>query len=134
MSWQNNKQFVEKDSGIKVRFSDYLLDSRIFGSRASEIVDTIDLRQNQFSATAEYQETISEFSKIIDRLREKYPDEEGELMKLDNTVSGLEVICFTAGYKNGMADLMTAMNFNKAGFTNVACIDYGDEEPKALTP
>ncbi|NLA05551.1 MAG: hypothetical protein GX881_07555 [Firmicutes bacterium] len=125
---------MEKGSGINVRFNDYLLDSGIFGSRASEIVDTIDLRQNQFSATAEYQEVISEFSRVIDKLREMYPEEERELIKLDDIVTGLEVICFTAGYKNGMADLMTAMNFNKAGFTNVACIDYGDEEPKALTP
>lgn len=57
-------------------------------------------------------------------------EEGNRLLKfeLDNAIVALEVICFSAGYRDGVADLMAAMTFNEAELTNVAYIGCSEEE------
>lgn len=116
---------------MKTFFKDYSLASRVFGLRGKEIGELVNMRQSQLNDTSKYQEAEREFEAVVSRLRGMLDEEGQEVLRLDldSAVVSFEVICFDAGYKAGMADLMTAMTLNEAGLTKVEYFNLTGNHP-----
>lgn len=71
----------------------------------------------------EYMKTHEEFAALTNEIEAKAPEFKKAICKLDDIVVSKETECFDAGYKAGMADLMTALTLNNLQIINTQLVD-----------
>lgn len=110
---------------MKTFFTDYAMDDTLVGNN-TDLEYVISNRQEKFRYTAVYQEerekVISTLGKILNTFSgDKSIDDIAE--RIAEAFFVLESICYSAAYRDGMSDLITAMTFNKLGITKAEYID-----------
>jgi len=108
---------------MKTYLKDFSMNRDALVGGGSELEELIDVRQERLKATAEYQEARAEAMEALCKLESLIPEQSKALGRLEDLFFVMECICFSAAYKDGMNDLMTAMTFNKLGFTKVEYFD-----------
>jgi hypothetical protein len=117
---------------MKTYLKDYSMDSGMLVSGGDELEEIITNRQSKFELTAEYQKTKNKIMEALKKIETLIPEEEHRtITELDETIVYLECLSYSAAYRDGMSDLMTAMTFNKLQITNCKYIDFSDEEELA---
>ena len=89
----------------------------------SELEELINVRQEKLKATVEYQRAREEAMEALSKIESLIPEQSKALEKLEDLFFVMECICYSAAYKDGMNDLMTAMSINRLGFTKVEYFD-----------
>lgn len=97
-------------------FSDYEIDGAVDIDKISPVIC---FRQIRFEETEEGKKVLKETDTIIKEIEEKAPEARDLLNELDEQINLIRMTFFTSGYRDGMADLMTSMAFNKAEITKV---------------
>lgn len=101
---------------MKTYYTDYALqDSLVTGDFMLE--EVINHRQSKYCETIEYVKAYEEVKKLFEALTKAYPEAKNMIGTLEDAVTRMECLNFSAGYRDGMADLMTAMTFNKQEYT-----------------
>jgi len=88
----------------------------------SDLEEVASNRQEKFKYTAEYQEAKEDVRKALKKILSVCSGTES-IGDIEDIFFCMESICFSAAYKDGISDLMTAMAFNKLGFTKVEYYD-----------
>lgn len=102
---------------MKTSIKDYSLNSHELVTSNDDLEEVINHRQEKFYGTSDYQKESEKAKAIIKTLEEIIPKEYETIGKLKDTILTLECICYSAAYRDGMADLMTAMTFNNLHIT-----------------
>lgn len=93
------------------------------GGINSELEEVIANRNEKFRKTVEYHETKKEVLDSLKKLENLLPEEKSALGQLEDFIFHMECICFSAGYRDGICDLMATMTMNKLG---LAKVEYWD--------
>lgn len=81
----------------------------------------------------DYVKAHEEFTALCSEVEDRVPETKSIMNKIDSAVVAKETECFDAGYRAGMADLMTALTFNSLQIINTQIVDMKaiDEKRKA---
>ena len=112
---------------MRTYFKDFSMNSDSLTEGHGEFEELINVRQEKFKATVEYQEARAEAMAALNKIGSLVPEQGKALERLEDLFFVMESICFSAAYKDGMNDLMTAMTFNRLGFTKVECLDFSNK-------
>ncbi|NJD02050.1 MAG: hypothetical protein FIA99_05520 [Ruminiclostridium sp.] len=80
-------------------------------------------RMQTYYDSFEYKKTHEEFRFAYSEIEANNPELKKPMLKVDGLVVTKEVQCFDAGFKAGMADLMTALTFNDLQIINTQLCD-----------
>ncbi|MCO5384617.1 MAG: hypothetical protein NHB14_01445 [Desulfosporosinus sp.] len=109
---------------MKTYFKEFSInDGTLSGDVSSELEEVICNRIEKFRKTIEYYKANEEVTTTLKKIEGLLPGEQNALRQLEDFIFYMEGVCFSAAYKDGMADLMTAMSFNKLGLTKVEYVD-----------
>lgn len=104
---------------MKSFFKDFSVGSSSLMMGNNELEGIVDNRQSKFSQTVEYVEVRGQFDVLLDKLKSLSPEANQIGRGLEDAANGLECSCYSAAYRDGVSDLMTAMTFNELGITKV---------------
>jgi hypothetical protein len=108
---------------MKTYFKDFSICEDSLAANNSDLRDVASNRYEKFKATAEYQKAKEEAGAVLERFQSLLPEERKDFSKLEDYLFWLEYSCFSAGYRDGIGDLMATMTFNKLGLTKVEYCD-----------
>ena len=109
--------------GMPIRIIPFSPEMLVMQCEQHEFQDILINRMGTFYNSHVYVKMHEEFSALIDELEAKAPDLKGTIIKIDDITASKEVECFDAGYKAGVADLMTALTFNDLQITQTQLVD-----------
>lgn len=98
-------------------FKDFSVEDKSLVENCKELEMVICNRQEKCATTVEYKEVYDRLNGFIDKLKNLLPNDKKTIMGLKTTITELESTCYSAAYRDGMSDLMTAITFNKIGIT-----------------
>ncbi|TYQ14781.1 UNVERIFIED_CONTAM: hypothetical protein Cloal_1160 [Acetivibrio alkalicellulosi] len=81
-------------------------------NKLKEMREVINFRQSQYIESESYKKTREEVEELINKLPNR-----SDQLKIEEAINLLECELFEEAYKAALADLMTAMTFNKIGVT-----------------
>jgi len=110
---------------MKTYSRDFSINGSSLVSVNSELEEVICNRQGKFMNTVEYHKEKENVLTILKELKSLLPEERKLLGQLEDFVFGMETISFSAGYRDGMCDLMATMTMNKLGLAKVEYYDLG---------
>lgn len=111
---------------IKTRTEQYAIDG-VLRTDNSKLEEIINHRQEQFCKESKYQEVSGNIRNFVNNLYDLLPDKKREINELTDNIVNLECICYSAAYRDGIADLMTAMTFNELSLTHAQYIEFNAE-------
>ena len=85
--------------------------------------DILSNRIQAFYDSYRYMKQHEDFRALYSEIVSKDPELKKLMNKIDSLVVAKETDCFDAGYKAGMADLMTALTLNNLQITQTSMID-----------
>lgn len=85
----------------------------------SELEELINNRQAKFNLTTEYKEIDDKIENLLNKLKD-LPEAREMAKTLEDEITSLECVNYSAAYRDGMTDLMAALTFNKLNITKVA--------------
>jgi len=112
---------------MKKYFRDYSLEGRCMVSGGNELEEVIANRQDRFTFTTKYQEAKNVVLEALKKIEALLPEERLTILALDAEIMNMECICYSAAYRDGMSDLMTAMTLNKLSITKCEYADFSNE-------
>lgn len=98
---------------MKTRREEYGFD----GINSIGLIPAIDFKQGEMSKLSRYNEVYEKIKILKSELQNLSPDSKLLLNNLTDRLIELENVVFEYAYRTGMADLMTAMTFNKLEIT-----------------
>lgn len=113
---------------MKTYFKDYSLANSVLTHHEDRISDVMNERQTLYEQSTEYLMTQAKVKKLLIELGDQLPSARTVFNQLADSMYELQCLCFRAGYKAGIADLITAMTFNSAGITKVEFVDVRQGE------
>lgn len=102
-------------------------DGSLSGDVNSELEEVICNRQEKFRNTVEHYKAKEEVLTTLKKIEGLLPEGHKVLGQLEDSIFHMEGICFSAGYRDGMCDLMATMTLNKLG---IAKVEYYDLSSK----
>lgn len=110
---------------MKTYYRDYSLE----GIEGAELEEVINNRQEKFSFTTKYQGVKIEIRETLKKIKTLLPEEQKKSVQdLDETIVYLENLSYSAAYRDGMTDLMTAMTLNKLQITKSEYPNLSDDD------
>ncbi|KKS11423.1 MAG: hypothetical protein UU63_C0006G0013 [Candidatus Uhrbacteria bacterium GW2011_GWF2_41_430] len=85
--------------------------------------DILSNRIQSYYGSYQYVKQHEEFSALTNEIESKAPEFKKAITRIDDIVVSKETECFDAGYRAGMADLMTALTLNDLQIINT---EYAD--------
>ena len=109
---------------MKTYFKDFSVNDPCIVRGGQELEEIVDLRQNRYMLTEEYKKHNNAILALCAKLKALAPEANKEISELDDEICSLECACYSAAYRDGVADLGTAMTFNNLHITKpeYACI------------
>lgn len=104
---------------MKKYTKDFSMGSSSLTTNYHELCEVTGNRQEKFRATVEYQKAKEEALDALGKIESLLPGEHRALGNLEDLFFHVECVCYTAAYRDGISDLMTAMTFNRLGLTKV---------------
>ena len=104
---------------MKTYFKDFSVGSGSLMMENDGLEEVISNRQTKFTQTVEYKEVRGQFDVLLDKLKSLSPEANQIGRGLEDAATGLACSCYSAAYRDGVSDLMTAMTFNELGITKV---------------
>ncbi|MDQ2086497.1 hypothetical protein RBH29_08660 [Herbivorax sp. ANBcel31] len=95
-------------------YKDFSIQSLQKDLKNNEFQGLINFRQGQHIESESYKKIRTEVEELINELSKR-----SDQLKIEESINLLECELFEAAYKAALADLMTAMTFNKLGVTMV---------------
>lgn len=108
---------------MKTYSKDYSIEGHSLISGCSELEYVANNRQEKFMLTADYQDAKDKAEAALRKIRGLLPAERKIFEDVVDAFFTLESICFSAGYRDGMSDLITTMTLNKLGLTKAEYYD-----------
>ncbi|SHH86195.1 hypothetical protein [Desulfosporosinus lacus] len=108
---------------MKTYLKDYSIEGNALINGCSELEEVINNRQEKFMLTTEYQNAKDKAEAALREIMLLLPAERKIFMDVTDAFFTMESICFSAGYRDGMSDLMASMTLNKLGLTRVEYYD-----------
>lgn len=106
---------------MKTYYEDFSL-SNLQGSYNNSLEDVISYSQDKYINSSEYKKNRAKVEDLINKLKELFPEASGIIKELDESFFGIECICYSAAYRDGMGDLMAAMTLSRLNIINCECI------------
>lgn len=118
---------------MKTYFKDFSMEATALidnkNDESDDLESVITNRQNKFYKTVEYTKLNNKIMALIAKLIEASPEAKDVIDDLESEILLLECISYSAAYRDGMADVMTAITLNKLNVTMVECIEFGKLSP-----
>jgi len=112
---------------MKNYFKDYSIEGNELVKSCSQLNEVISNRQEKFMTTAEYQEAKEEVMATLKKIESLLPGEHKTLGAPEDSIFHTERACYSAAYRDGVSDLMTALTFNEIGLTKVEYCDFSNK-------
>jgi translation initiation factor IF-2 len=103
---------------MKTNVKDFSMEGYELAKGGGGLEELISNRQAKLYQTTEYRETDDKIEHLLNKLKD-LPEAKEIAGELEDEITSMECICFSAGYRDGVADLMAALTFNKLNITNV---------------
>ncbi len=101
---------------METYLKDFSIGHGVLTSSNDELEELISARQTRQERTAEYTEAKEAINEAI----ENFKNSEAGIRAVNNlqdAILDMETICYSAAYRDGIADIIAAMTFNKLGIT-----------------
>ena len=102
---------------MKTYRKDFSIEGNSLTTSNHELEELINNRHEKIMVTTDYQDAKDKAEAALRKIRGLLPAERKIFEDVMDAFFNLESICFSAGYRDGMNDLMVALTFNKLGIT-----------------
>lgn len=109
---------------MKTHFRDFSMRGTTLTENGGRLEEIIDNRQGRFGQTVVYSALKAEIEDLIGKIQKHFPETKKDLGDLWDAIISLECQCWSAAYRDGMSDIMTAITLNNLGLTKVEYVDY----------
>ena len=114
---------VINDSGIPSKVIPFSSEMLTNNCREDAFQDILVTRMETHNLSYKYVKLHEEFKSLMDQIKNASPEFDKIVSKIDDVVISKEIQLFDAGYKAGMADLMTALTLNYLQITQTELVD-----------
>ncbi|MHB8125871.1 MAG: hypothetical protein ACYDEJ_09580 [Desulfitobacteriaceae bacterium] len=103
---------------MKTYLKDFSMQRTELIKGCSELEELISNRRDRFSLTIEHKETSDKVEDLLNKLM-NLPEAKEIVENLEEEITYLGCVNYSAAYKDGMTDLMAALTLNKLNITKV---------------
>jgi len=108
---------------MKTYSKEFSIEGNILVHGASELEEVINNRQEKFMVSVGYRKVKEEATEALRKIKNLLPEDYRTLGDIEAIFFNMECLCYSAAYRDGIADLMTSMTFNKLSLTKAECFD-----------
>lgn len=112
---------------MKTYFRDFSIEGTTLVKSCSQFEEIIINRQEKFMRTVEYQELDEKVMTALGELENLLPEHHRIIGRIRDDFFSIECRCYSAAYRDGTSDLITAMSFNELGITKVEYCDLSSK-------
>lgn len=112
---------------MKIYFKDFSIEGNTLTKSCDRLEAVIDNRKEKFMLTAEYQGLNEKVMAALRELENLSPEHHKIIGMIEDDLRDIECSCYSAAYRDGASDLITAMTFNELGITKAEYADFSSK-------